>query len=329
MARNDDIIDLISLHVRGDEKQWEEGVRRICAYYKSIHKEDFVERIDRVLRGHRASWVTLEPNGAEVVKHGLAFADESSIRIENLVLADSLRDALKLFMQERACAEKLREAGLQPARKILLHGAPGNGKTMAARAIAGELGLPLYTVSTENVIDSYLGSTAKNLSKIFSGIKDTIGVWFFDEFDSLARSRSRGSDAAEGEMGRLMGSLLQFIERDKSDSIIVAATNMPQILDKALYRRFDAVLEFTPPTPELALDLMYKVLGRGFMGNFEVPLIIECANGLSYAEIELACKAARKEAIISGKPMCDQDVVRHMHERQKAAAARKSKMEAE
>ena len=116
---------------------------------------------------------------------------------------------------------------------------------MSASALAGELHLPLFTIVLDGLITKFMGETAAKLRLIFEAISQTRGVYLFDEFDALGSERASGNDV--GEIRRVLNSFLQFLEQDQSDSLIVAATNHPKLLDRALFRRFDDVIEFALP----------------------------------------------------------------------------------
>ena len=148
----------------------------------------------------------------------------------------------------------LREHGLGPLRKVLLLGPPGTGKTMTATVLAGELGLPLFAIQLDGLITKYLGETAAKLRLIFEAIEETRAVYLFDEFDALGSERAARNEV--GEIRRVLNSFLQFLEQDDSDSFIVAATNHPQLLDRALFRRFDSIVEYSLPSPACAEQVL-------------------------------------------------------------------------
>lgn len=320
MAKADDIVNLIKTHNDGDDKGFDACVAAIVANNKAagtVQGRNLAERIERLLRNGKGRWLTLSSQDAfylkDVLESGLAWAEESNVKLSDMVLSDNLSLVLKKVVQERAATDKLRAHGLEPVRKILCYGPPGTGKTMSASALAGELNLPLYIVSAEKTIGQYLGSTAQNLGKIFNVIKRAEGVWFFDEFDSLARERTAGTGGGDSEMSRVMGSLLQFIERDKSSSIIMAATNMPKLLDKALYRRFDVVASYTLPTLREISPLITGAAASAGLENVldimppEVELRTKIAHlmaGYNHATVVRACRDAAKTLILEDKPVC-------------------------
>jgi SpoVK/Ycf46/Vps4 family AAA+-type ATPase len=182
-------------------------------------------------------------------------------------------------------------------RKILLAGPPGTGKTMTAKVLANELQIPLYTIQMDRLVTKFMGETSAKLRQIFDLIQKEPGVYLFDEFDAIGSERSLENDV--GEMRRVLNSFLQFIEQDNSDSLIVAATNNPKLLDHALFRRFDDVLYYERPDFEERKQLIQNIMGTFITSRFEWKTVLEESEGLSHAEIDHACRDSIKQAILS------------------------------
>src|SRR6185312_4151129 len=168
---------------------------------------------------------------------GLVTASYPSTRLTDMILPEAVERRLKEVARQYRQRDRLRSHGLSPKRKILLVGPPGCGKTMTASALAGECGLPLMFVQLHSLITKYMGETAAKLHLVFDAMGQTRGIYLFDEFDAIGAERSARNDV--GEVRRILNSFLQFMERDDSDSIVVAATNFVGMLDEALFRRFD------------------------------------------------------------------------------------------
>ena len=217
-------------------------------------------------------------------------------RLGDMVLDDLAAKQLARIIKEQRLLARIKEHGLSPRRKLLLVGPPGTGKTMTASALAGELGIPLFLVRLDSLITKFMGETAAKLRQVFDAIADIRGVYFFDEFDAIGSQRSAANDV--GEIRRVLNSFLQMIEHDQSNSLIIAATNHPEVLDNALFRRFDDVVEYHLPTPTQALDLIRSRLGNFAPKPFKKDGLIEQAEGLSYAEICRAVDESIKEAIM-------------------------------
>jgi SpoVK/Ycf46/Vps4 family AAA+-type ATPase len=227
---------------------------------------------------------------------GLLTVGYPKTRVSDMALTDLLRARLERVLTEQRERERLREHGFAPMRKLLLVGPPGTGKTMTAAALAGELGLPLFSIQLDGLITKFMGETAAKLRLVFDAIQSTRGVYLFDEFDALGSERSGKNDV--GEIRRVLNSFLQFLEQDDSDSLVIGATNHIMLLDRALFRRFDAVLEYTLPTAEIATRVMRGRLARLDTNCIDWALVAKDAEGLSHAEIAMACDYAAKNAIL-------------------------------
>ena len=218
--------------------------------------------------------------------------------LSNLVISDELMTKLNRILKEYLNKGKLEKHGLSNRRKLLMVGKPGTGKTMTASVIASELNLPLYTVQMDRLINKYMGETGAKLRQIFEVIKKQKGVFLFDEFDAIGAERNTENEV--GEMRRVLNSFLQFIENDHSDSLILAATNNLDILDKALFRRFDDVLSYDLPDNNQILVLL-KDKFADFNITFKFEKIVNHALGLSHSDITLACLDTIKEYILEDK----------------------------
>lgn len=230
--------------------------------------------------------------------NGLILSRDAQEKLPMVVLSAANRERLDGILHEYRQREMLKGHGMHHRRKILLSGPPGTGKTMTAGVLAGELGLPLRTIQVDRLVTKFMGETASKLRQIFDVIRDSEGVFLFDEFDAIGGDRGRENDV--GEMRRVLNSFLQFIESDLSDNIIVAATNNASLLDRALFRRFDDVLHYQLPDGDERKRLMGNLLAAFTTKQFKLEGAVEASNNLSHAEIDKACRDAIKEAILSG-----------------------------
>jgi SpoVK/Ycf46/Vps4 family AAA+-type ATPase len=222
----------------------------------------------------------------------------SDVRLSDLVLSEENRKTLERLISEQRAAETLAEHGLRPRRRLLLHGPPGCGKTMAAQAIAGELRLPIIRVRLEVIFSRYLGETAATLADIFAEADRVRGVYLFDEFDALGRTRLDDNDV--GEVKRIVTTFLQLLDAtDDTYSVLVAATNVGASLDRALFRRFDDVLELPGPTPSQAAELLNRLMRQ--WNEQADDQTLQAAAGLSFADIRAAVDDVRKESILEGR----------------------------
>ncbi|REL24692.1 ATP-binding protein [Rhodohalobacter sp. SW132] len=229
-------------------------------------------------------------------------------RIDDMVLHEETKNSLSKIINEQKEKRKLIKYGLQPSRKLLLVGPPGCGKTMSAQAIAGELKIPIFVVRLDGLITKFMGESIAKLRLIFDAMKENRGVYLFDEFDSIGTTRGFSNDV--GEIKRVLNSFLLNIENDTSESIIIAATNFREVLDRALFRRFDDIVNFKMPEKKQILEttkrhLKNVSLDKGF--NFD-----EVANqsiGLSYADIVRSCNDAIKSMLMDNSKSLDHQVL--------------------
>ena len=227
---------------------------------------------------------------------GLVSVSYLKTRLADMVLDDDIRERLDRVVLEYRRGDTLQSFGLTPRRKLLLVGPPGCGKTMTASALAGELGLPLMFVELQSLITRYMGETAAKLQLVFDGMKQSRGVYLFDEFDAIGACRTGSNDV--GEIRRVLNSFLQFMERDQSDSLIVAATNLHDVLDAALFRRFDDIIEYGLPSSGMICDVVRNRLSMFDLDGIGWTQIEMSATGLSHAEIVRACEDAAKVSVL-------------------------------
>lgn len=199
--------------------------------------------------------------------------------LQDLFLADNLRSNVQQLIQEQIHKEALIEAQLPFTQKILFSGPSGCGKTALAGAIAKVLKKPMLSLNLSTIVDSKIGATSKNIKSLFDKAQRDKAVLFIDEFDQIGTSRSV-DEKDVGEMRRLVNSLLQLVDQLGKDVLLVAATNFPEALDKALLRRFQWHLQFEFPNKE-QLDIYYQSLLKKYPNTWgSIQLKYDC----SYAE---------------------------------------------
>lgn len=227
---------------------------------------------------------------------GLLSAEYPTAKLHSLVVSTDVREHLERVLVEQRHVERLRSFGLSPRRKLMLVGPPGTGKTLSSGVLAGELGLPLFVVRLDGLIMKFMGETSAKLRQIFDALASTRGVYLFDEFDAIGGTRLSSNDV--GEARRIVTSFLQMVEQDRSDSLIVAATNHVESLDTALFRRFDDVIHYgLPEKPEI--ERLMRMRLSLLMAPSDLSVAVNEAVGLSHAEIVQACDDATKDAIIN------------------------------
>ena len=228
-------------------------------------------------------------------------------RLSEVVLTDEARLKLDRALREFGKRQELENWGLAPARKLLFHGPPGCGKTITASAVAGELGLSLMTVRFDALFSRYLGETASHLATIFEEMRRRPAVYLFDECDAIGQSRSEGSDI--GEVRRVVTSFLQLLDSDDSPSIVIAATNFEGTLDRALFRRFDLILQFPTPS-KAAIEILFHLrLARFRFSKAALARLSTKALGLTFADVARAIDQSLKGMVLDHRDDLREDDV--------------------
>ena len=218
------------------------------------------------------------------------------VSLRDLVIAPDLAAQVVQVIQEQRQRAVLAEHGFTPMHRLLLEGPPGTGKTMTASVISSELSLPMCTVRLDGLLSKFMGETASKLRTIFEIVASQRAVYLFDEFDALGGDRG-GNDV--GEARRILNTFLMFLEDAGSDSIVIAATNHRSILDRALFRRFDAVLTYSLPDAQQAQSVIRKRLGSLVKG-VRLGGLVSFTEGLSHADLVKAAESAAKSALMRG-----------------------------
>lgn len=327
MASADQIKALIKSYLSQDDDQFYSVAMQVAAHEaKQGHgqlAQELREMIDaaksRLSAGQGGSTHPIAKPRGELAN--LLRVTYPKNRLSEMVLDDVAAAQLSRIIKEQRLFARIREHGLSPRRKLLLVGPPGTGKTMTASALAGELGLPLLLVRLDALITKFMGETAAKLRQVFDSVSNVRGVYFFDEFDAIGSHRGMANDV--GEIRRVLNSFLQMIEQDYSNSLIIAATNHPNILDYALFRRFDAVIEYHLPDDAKISHLMRTRLGEFLPQQLSVRKLVARAKGLSFAEICRAVDEAIKVAVMHDeKKVSEVELGRMLEERRRLASRR-------
>lgn len=231
---------------------------------------------------------------------GLALVEVKQFDLtwDHIILSEIILDPLNEIVLENRKQDILTAHGLRPKNKLLFCGPPGCGKTQTAKVLSSVLGLPLVYVNLTAVFSSYLGETATNLQKIFTYIQHGEWVILFDEFDAIARDRNTPNE--HGEVKRLVNSLLQLIDTTESSSLFIAATNHENLLDTAVWRRFDEVLLFDRPSNELRIALLTRYLSAIRYPGVDLAHFATQLESATGADIERICSDATKAVLLRG-----------------------------
>ena len=323
MASAEQLKALLKSHLEGDDDRFFSVAMQVAAHEAKLGHGKLAEElramIDRAKCHRRAgSLVPIGRPRGELANLLEAFYPRA--RLGEMILGEGLSEQIKRVIREQRHAGRILEHGLAPRRKLLLVGPPGTGKTLTASVLAGELGLPLFQVRLDSLITKFMGETAAKLRQVFDATGRTRGVYLFDEFDAIGSQRGLANDV--GEIRRVLNSFLVMIEQDCSHSLVIAATNHPDLLDPALFRRFDDVLHYDLPDRSQIADLLKARLLGSAMKRVRWNDLAEIAVGLNYADVTRASNDALKDALIRQRVRVQESDIRCMLEERKAIASR-------
>ena len=299
MATAEQIKALIRSHLSMNAEQFYASALQIAAHEARQGHEALAHEIKAMVDRAKS-----RPTSTNVIAFpqelsGLILTEQPATPLTCLVVDNSLKARIQRVILEFRQQTKLKRHGLAHRRKLLLSGEPGTGKTMTAQVLATELKQPLHIIQMDRLVTKFMGETGAKLRQIFERMRAMPGVYLFDEFDAIGGERDLGNDV--GEMRRVLNAFLQFIENDASDNLIIAATNNPRLLDRALFRRFDDVLHYTLPDDESRQRLIANLLGTFKGPQFPLAKAAAAGQGLSQSEIDRACRDAIKSAILNNK----------------------------
>ena len=289
MARSDLLLQLARAGAKGDQTLFRKTLEAIAAEERAKQHHVLAQRLEEVL-GNGALGSRRKPlfgngqgNGNSAA--GLLFEKTPECTLEDLVLPDSAVSCCRELVEEHQRREILRSYGLEPRHRLLLVGPPGNGKTSLAHALADALLIPLFVVRYEGVIGSYLGETAGRLGRLFDHVRSRPCVLFFDEFDTLGKER--GDTHETGEIKRVVSSLLLQIDDLPSHVVVVTATNHDELLDRAVWRRFQIRLKLPSPGRAMLTRWFEQFAKRSPAPlEYQPRTLADKLRGLSFAEAE-------------------------------------------
>lgn len=223
---------------------------------------------------------------------------EEPLKIEPPILKEKVMNELLQFIHERKLIDKFLEQDIVPSNSILLYGSPGVGKTLIAKWLSYKLDMPMVTLDLANSISSYLGRSGQNVKSIFQYAKEQSVILFLDEIDAIAKRRDDATDL--GELKRLVNVLLKELEDCPVSCVIIGATNHPELLDKAIWRRFDRNICIPMPESEQRKDLIIRNLGqRGLeLEEAVMEMLVEGTDSLSSADVCKMCEHIKRRTIL-------------------------------
>lgn len=300
------IKSLIKSFTDGDDSRFYATAMQIAASEARKGNTALAEELKKLIESAKEGRKNLQVkvkklplNTAQKELNDLLELKHPEVRLKDMVLAERVKQSIQRILDEQKQQELLRQHNLFPRKKIMLTGPPGCGKTMTAEVIAKELGLPLFIIRLDGLISRYMGESIAKLRLVFDAMQEFRAVYLFDEFDSIGTTRSYGNEV--GEIKRVLNSFLFQIEKEDSNSLIIAATNMPEALDYALFRRFDDNISFPLPDEDQIIKYYKKELGDIIKTKLlSIDKLTKASLGLSYADISMVCQDYSKNILVYG-----------------------------
>ena len=295
MARSDLLISLVKAGTSGDQVSFRKAVEALIAEERAKKHEILAEQLAQFLRRNGSGLPNGETkSGIPTSIHDLFFELTPKQQIDELILPENVIAACRDLVEEHCRRDLLRSHNLSPRNRILLAGPPGNGKTSLAEALANALMVPLVVARYDGLIASYLGETASRLRRLFDHVRTRACLLFFDEFDTIGKER--GDSHETGEIKRVVSSLLLQIDSLPTHVVVVTATNHPELLDRAVWRRFQLRLELPPPTRTQIERYFAAIESRlNFSLGVSPSTLAQKLGGANFSELEdFAADVARR-----------------------------------
>jgi len=309
MARADLLLDIVRAGSQGDKVMFRKTVEALAANERAKSHTILADRLIAQLQtsnGYSSNTVPI----SKASNAPLVIEKVPARQLSDLILIPHVRETVHELVAEQHRADLLRSYNLEPRNRVILTGPPGNGKTSLAEAIADELCVSLLVVSYEAVIGSYLGETARRIARVFEHARSQRCVLLFDEFDAVGKERG---DAHEtGEIKRVVSSILLQIDSLPSYVLVIAASNHPEVLDRAVWRRFQIRLELEPPKQqqiEKWFCTFEKRSGHSF--GIDHKDLAKRLHGLSFAEVEDFSIDLLRKMVLDGPNSCPKKTLDH------------------
>jgi len=297
MARSDILLSIVKSAIGNDSLSLRKAVEALIADEKSKNHHILGDRLSELLSAQSTQASKTTPfiqNGAR----DLVFEIVPEKRFSDLVLNQDVLDLCGEVVEEHHRSDLLGSYGLEPRHRMLFVGPPGNGKTTLAEAVASELMYPLLVIRYENIIGSYLGETASRLQKVFDVARSRKCVIFLDEFETLGKER--GDTRETGEIKRVVSSLLLQIDRLPSHTVVITASNHPELLDRAVWRRFQVKVQLSSPTKVQCVIFIKNFEERtGFSFKMSYDTLANKLAVISFSEIEEFCIDVLRRCILN------------------------------
>jgi SpoVK/Ycf46/Vps4 family AAA+-type ATPase len=328
MAHSDLLRRLFAAYARGDEPAFRAAAGQIVEDERRKKHVVLARELEEALnvdqRPGAVAALTLRPVPKGRDDRPLLRLSKPDHCFADLVLAEATTSILTEVVRENNARSVLSGHGLRPRHRLLFVGPSGTGKSASAHAVAADVGLPVATVSLPAITSSFLGETARNIEAVVRFAEATPCMLLLDEFDSLAAER--GDSADHGELKRVVATVLQLLEDVRGDSVYVATSNHPSLLDSAVWRRFDEVVQFALPT-EADVEALLRLRLRAVRHRIDRRHAAFRLAGATQAEVEMVCADAMRRLILDGGThLTDADLAaavdRH-EERRRASTGRR------
>lgn len=308
MAQADTLVTLVKAASSGDQATFRKSTEALIQEERGKGHRILADRLEKALLTFPRQATLFQSSAQTVRQAGTAGNSQKDLVLESIpersldsmVLSAGIHEELRELIEEQHRSELLHAHGLSPRHRLLLAGPPGNGKTTVAEAIAFELMVPLISVRYESLIGSYLGETSGRLKALIDYAKTRRCVLFFDEFETLGKER--GDTHETGEIKRVVSSLLLQLDELPDYVVVVAASNHPELLDRAVWRRFQVRLELPLPTRSQLTAFITAISERcNVKFGLAAETLAKRLLGLSFSEVEEFCLGVVRRAVLDQK----------------------------
>ena len=311
MANADQILSLIRSHIDRDDNQFLKIALQISAVEAKAGHAVLARSIQDLVNQKKSIRFSLQKPLSQTISSEFFLPIYESFNLSDLILDTSALEQIQRVIVEFKRRIQLRQHNLDNRKRVLFYGPSGTGKTMTASVIANEIGINLYLVRTEKLFTKFMGETSQNLAQVFDFITNVPAVYLFDEFDTLGSQR--GNENEVGEQRRILNTFLQLLDRSAEESIVLAATNNIDAIDKALFRRFDDVVKFQLPGREEINKYLKEQFCR--YKNLSIPKISKLFIDMSFGEIKIICSEVIKESILYNNEITEDSIKKIISQR--------------